>query len=281
MLGMACLIFGIVLSWRLLQEMSAPRSYQSDRTFLVHGVVLAMLIALLAICNSMTALGCFIMASGLILAMTFPGFARRRALVHFMVVAIVCTVIVTLFVDIGGLLLQQLGRNPTLTGRTELWADLPAFGASPLFGTGFESFWLGPRLDKIWALHWWRPNQAHNGYLEAYLNLGAVGVGLLALVAIRGYRRISAMIGYDPVGAQLRLAFFVVAVAYNFTEAAFRAQHPVWLTFLIAIIAVPRPQPHGAAERGDTKASAKRRPALAGAYRRQGRSKPLQRPSAT
>jgi hypothetical protein len=42
----------------------------------------------------------------------------------------------------------------------------------------------------------------------------------------------------DP-DVRIRLAFFVVAVIYNFTEAAFRATCSIWFVFLLATTAVP------------------------------------------
>jgi O-antigen ligase len=242
MLGMACLVFGIGLSWRLLQELSAPRGQKRRGTVFAHCAVLAMLVWLLVVSNSMTALGCFFLASGLMFATNFPRF-RRPVIVHLMVAGIVCAVFLALFADIGGLVLTQMGRDPTLTGRTDLWSTVLTYTASPMLGAGFESFWLGPRLDELWGMFAWQPNQAHNGYLETYLNLGWVGVCLLALIVIYGYRRIHDVLRYDPAGGQLRLAFFVVVIAYNFTEAAFKSLHPVWLAFLLAVIAVPKPRP--------------------------------------
>ncbi len=44
---------------------------------------------------------------------------------------------------------------------------------NPLLGTGYESFWLGPRLQWFWQhAGLGHINEAHNGYLEVYLNLG-------------------------------------------------------------------------------------------------------------
>jgi len=37
-----------------------------------------------------------------------------------------------------------------------------------LVGTGYESFWLGPRLQRIWLAGWRGLNAAHNGYLEVF-----------------------------------------------------------------------------------------------------------------
>lgn len=79
-----------------------------------------------------------------------------------------------------------------------------------LVGAGLESFWLGPRLLTVWAAFPnIRLNEAHNGYLKVYLNLGLVGIGLVALILIDGYRRSVAAFRIDPTSASLMLAFYV------------------------------------------------------------------------
>jgi exopolysaccharide production protein ExoQ len=87
---------------------------------------------------------------------------------------------------ISSLALKLLDRDPTLTGRVFIWQQAAALQPNPILGAGFESFWLGERLQKMWAIHWWHPNEAHNGYIETYLNLGIVGcVLLLGCAAVR------------------------------------------------------------------------------------------------
>ena len=114
---------------------------------------------------------------------------------------------------------------------------------NPLFGTGFESFWLGERLEKLYRLYWFHPTQSHNGYFEVFLNLGWTGLFLLGLVMVWGYRDIVGGLRRDPQTNGLRLAYFVVAAIYNLTEHAFRELHPVWIAFLLAVTAVPE-APH-------------------------------------
>jgi O-antigen ligase len=109
---------------------------------------------------------------------------------------------------------------------------------NPVFGTGFESFWLGERLRKMWSVYV-GINQAHNGYIEIYLNLGWVGVSLLVLLILTGYRNVIAMLRREPSAGGMRLAYFVVGVIYNFTEASFKMMTPVWIMFLVAITAIP------------------------------------------
>ena len=160
-------------------------------------------------------------------------------IVHALVFAMVAVSSFALFSGSGGGLLGTLGRNSTLTGRTDIWNQVLSMAQSPFLGTGFESFWLGPRLQKIWNIWWWHPNEAHNGYIEVYLNLGWVGVALLGVLLVTGYRNIMATFRTKPELAEIKLAYFFVAIIYNFTESAIRTMNPVWIVFLLSILAIP------------------------------------------
>jgi O-antigen ligase len=61
--------------------------------------------------------------------------------------------------------------------------------ANPVLGAGYECFWLGPRLLRVWQ-QFGGLNEAHNGYLEVYLNLGIAGLFLLSVFLIASYRTI-------------------------------------------------------------------------------------------
>ncbi len=51
---------------------------------------------------------------------------------------------------------------------------------NPILGAGFESFWLGDHIKPSnWAGWAFIPNEAHNAYLDTYLNLGLAGLFLL------------------------------------------------------------------------------------------------------
>jgi O-antigen ligase len=131
---------------------------------------------------------------------------------------------------------KSVGRDATLTGRTDIWNLALSLGRNPLIGAGFESFWLGPRLEKIWSVYWFHPNQAHNGYVEIFLNLGWIGLGILGLIIATGFRRIVSALRRGEPAANLRLAFFICGLIYNCTEAAFKMLHPVTIFFFLAVI---------------------------------------------
>ena len=239
-LGVICLCFGLGALWRFLALYKDREVSGRTRQLIAQGALLAMALWLFRTANSMTSLSCFLMASILLVTTTFWASMRRPAVLHLVIAAMLAASVSVLFLGIGQGVLETMGRNPTLTDRTEVWALLRSLVQNPLLGTGFESFWVGPRLVKLWSVYWWHPNEAHNGYLEIFLNLGWAGLVLLALVLVTGYRTVvSAYRRNLPMG-NLRLALFVVGIAYNFTEAAFfKMLAPAWIFFLLAIVSVP------------------------------------------
>jgi exopolysaccharide production protein ExoQ len=80
-----------------------------------------------------------------------------------------------------------LGRNTTLTGRTDIWhMALASFLKSPFLGYGYSAFWnVSPEGLKINSVLHWAVPHAHNGFLDLALQLGLVGLCLyLAYYAI-------------------------------------------------------------------------------------------------
>lgn len=86
------------------------------------------------------------------------------------------------------LILGFLGKDETLTGRTDLWYYVNiCISQKPLLGWGFSAFWsaLNPAAHEISANLGWQVPNAHNGLLELLLELGGLGVSLFALVFAR------------------------------------------------------------------------------------------------
>jgi O-antigen ligase len=198
--------------------------------------------------NSMTSIGCLVFGTGLMVMTSFRFIAYKRYLVHMMAIAVISAACVPLFMEAAGGVLNAVGRDPTLTQRTELWGDVFVLNPNALLGAGFESFWMGPRLAKLWVKYQWRPNESHNGYLEVYLNLGFVGIALLATVVGRGYSRAVTMLRVDPELGRFKVACVVVGLVYSLTEAAFRLMHPMWMSTLMAAFLVPIAEPEAAAQ---------------------------------
>lgn len=238
-LGIVCLVFGIGSVWLFCRAFQAPQGIRRTGPLVAHTIFLAMVFWLLWMANSMTSIACLLIASTLIVATRLPVLARKPRLVHPLVATMMIASFSALFLNIGSSVLDTMGRDSSLTGRTGIWDLVLGMTGNPLIGAGFESFWLGTRLDKIWNVYWWHPNEAHNGYVEVYLNLGWIGVTLLGIVMVTGYRNVVGELRRNSDLGGLRLAYFVTGVVYNFTESAIRIMHPVWILFILAVVVVP------------------------------------------
>lgn len=88
-------------------------------------------------------------------------------------------------------LLQAVGRDPTLTGRTDIWAVLiQSVMKRPLLGYGFYAFWQGLKGESGVVIHRlnWTFGYAHNGYLEISLQLGLIGLVLFLVTLAMAIR---------------------------------------------------------------------------------------------
>jgi hypothetical protein len=254
-LGLSCLIVGIAYVSALA---SARRLL--DRYDLVLGVMLGWL---LYMSNSKTSQTCLVVALGIFAISSVRVVSRHPTrLVAVVLLAAGAYWGADSLFQLQDHVLQLLGRNPTLTNRTDVWAVLRGFETNALVGAGFMSFWSGERMAAIWRAIGGSINQAHNGYLEQYLNLGYIGVGFIAAIAITALLRVRAQLSSDHSFAVLRLCLLVAALLYNYTEASFYGISNMWVLFLAAAIG-----PAGA-QRTAPQAVVERAPRLAGHRRR-------------
>jgi exopolysaccharide production protein ExoQ len=237
-LGMIVMVITLATFWRALTLFRANGAPNRRRHLIAQAALLAFGIALLYMADSATSRAGFALGAFLILV-TSTSFAKRRPwAVHAIVLTLVTVGAGVMFAGGGSAITHALGRESNLTGRTEIWNELVPMVPNPVVGAGFESFWLGSRVTQIQAANPGNPlNEAHNGYLEVYLNLGCVGLLLIALILISGYRRAALAFRRDPAFSSLLLAYVAVAAVYSVTEAGFRNLCPIWIFFLFTLIA--------------------------------------------
>jgi exopolysaccharide production protein ExoQ len=239
LLGVITFVLSLGAAWRVLGLLSGDEAPTDRRRHLLaQGTLLAVGVWLLTLAHSATSLASFILGIGLLLATRLRVFRRKAAAVHVLVLSLIVTASLVLLLGGGASAAQALGRDPTLTGRTEIWAAVISLASNPLVGAGFESFWLNPRVhEKLWQLFPGLPlNEAHDGYIEVYLNLGWIGVGLIALMLVDAYRRAVKTFRRTPALGGLLVAFVLTAVTYSLTEAGFRMLTSTWFFFLLAAI---------------------------------------------
>jgi exopolysaccharide production protein ExoQ len=234
-LGMICLIFGLAFTWNFLRVYYAKGEKTRSRQLILYGCLGVMAGWLIHESNSATSLVCWIIGGTIMVLTTISRQARKAASIHVMVGGALTVIICAMFLNTGSSLVQTIGRDSTFTGRTAIWSCALPEIPNPVVGAGFESFWLGPRLRKIELCIDQGVNEAHNGYIEVYLNLGWVGVAALLAILITGYGNIVAAVRRQGNASNLALAFFVAAVIYNLSEAAYKMMSPMWIALLLAM----------------------------------------------
>lgn len=239
-LGYGCMLFGIFFFWNFLTALKIENwRIRIEELFLSFGF-LCMIGWLWYMAQSATSLTTFLIGAVTIFILGFR-IINKKFIGTYLIVIVLFVIWADSSFDVYEKIVELLGRDPTLTDRTEVWEDALALVSNPLFGMGFESFWLGPRLKILWSKWWWQPNQAHNGYIETYLNLGAVGVLLLFGMLISTFRKISKQLTIEFDISRLRLGFLFAIIFYNYTEATFKAVHLVWTVFHIIAIDYHKP----------------------------------------
>jgi O-antigen ligase len=133
-----------------------------------------------------------------------------------------------------------LGRDPTLTGRTEIWAAaFVSIAERPWLGYGHNAFWqgwVGPSISLVSSIGWETPN-SHNGLVDLWLELGLVGVltfllglGIAARRAILQGRHTATAAGLWP------LVFLTYLVVMNISTSTIMLQHSLYWVLYVAVM---------------------------------------------
>jgi exopolysaccharide production protein ExoQ len=238
-LGNLVYLIGLGALWQILSLVRDREQPNRARRLLAQCTLLAFGIELLVTAHCATAGACFILGAGLMLAISLPFTRHRPAAVHALVLAVLLGGSLTALLGGKTAITEALGRKPDFTGRTEIWRVVIPMAPNPIGGAGFETFWVGPRVAEIYTMvgGLQMTNESHNGYIEVYLNLGLVGVGLIALILGQGYRSTVSAFRRDPALGGLLAAYVITAVTYNVTEAGFRMLSLEWFFLLLSVVA--------------------------------------------
>ncbi len=137
-----------------------------------------------------------------------------------------------------GIFFTLIGKDPTLTGRTDIWAAiLRQATAHPWLGFGYAAFWEKTSVPAAFvrAETGWKVPSAHNGWLDILVQLGAVGVALCALLLAAAYilALIRALDRRDGNWAVIYLSLFLVTA---FSESVLMQRNSLPWTLCIATL---------------------------------------------
>jgi len=198
-------------------------------------------VALLLLSNSITSI--FILLMLLSVLVLYGLFQWPRMRNPGPVILIVLTVLglTIMLVTNLDILLFALGRNETLSGRTELWKAIgEVIQQRPWTGYGFGAFWLGSEgmSGYIGQLLHWYPGHAHNGFLDIWLQLGLVGVILFTITLIRNLFK-ALILAWREKGlvSMVPLLLLLFMTLHNITESTFMKQNNFfWILFTVVTV---------------------------------------------
>lgn len=238
-LGQVCGLAVFFLTWELLRKGRSRELFRTGSHIYADVFVLALAIFLLVGpgAGAHSASSIFITVLGLA---TFMALNRMESVAQLIAskLKVVVIALVLMYLMFGNMVTamvsSMLGRNEDLTGRTtDIWPlVLEAAARHPVLGAGYGGFWgLGGEVSVTLELE-----QAHNGYLDVYLELGIVGLILLSAFFLSFCNRIRReCLDHNFEWGLFGLCFLLMILAYNLTETAF---FDVYLGVTMVLMAV-------------------------------------------
>ena len=146
----------------------------------------------------------------------------------------------------SNVVLAALGKDATLTGRTQIWAAvMRRIQDRPWLGYGYGAVWddASPWSPLAWIIKQagFRPGHSHNSWLQQWLDLGVAGLCAWALYFIETCTR-AVIALYRSPGAYLAVPFLLVYAMTSLTESiAVTFNDCRWLFFvaIAARLAIP------------------------------------------
>ncbi|MBZ9768673.1 MULTISPECIES: O-antigen ligase [unclassified Mesorhizobium] len=158
--------------------------------------IMLLSVYMLAIAHSATSVASLPAVIGIVMLLTMTKVLSRRYRRVLFVVgagALVTGVVAALNLGLLDVVLGIFGKDSTLTGRTYLWEQgWKAAQQRPLLGYGYAAYWVQGFADpeRLWAEFYISTRSGfhfHNTYVETLVEIGFIGVTLLALVILRAF----------------------------------------------------------------------------------------------
>jgi exopolysaccharide production protein ExoQ len=235
-LGDAAMIGGLVLLWNIVDFGGYPRGGGKFKDNWPDLLIFGMCLWLLHKAQSATSAACLMLGALVFFAARLAWARNNIGRLAWCGLGVVLVMLAfTVLPGFRGVVAGVLGRDVTLTGRTDIWEAALKLPTNPLLGHGFDSTWLSPKghalSEELGIPH------AHNGYLETYLNSGMIGVTLLLAVLLSAGRNVRTLLMEGGVAGYFFMAAFLSGVLYNYTEVAFNHGNIVgFLMWLLAAL---------------------------------------------
>lgn len=160
-------------------------------------------------------------------------------LLFFIMAVIVLGSLATFVVSNLETVLGMLGKDPTFTGRTRIWAAvLETVQERPWLGYGYNSFWLGLEGKSAYvarAVRWY-PGQSHNGFLDLLVELGLLGVLVYLISFVLSCWRAVTFVRWNKTANSLwPLVYLTLSLLCNYSDSTILRQNNIYWVLYVAV----------------------------------------------
>ena len=164
------------------------------------------------------------------------------SLIGFTVLGIIGSVYI--IDNLESIIVGGLGKDLTLTGRTEFWPQLiAAANQRPWLGYGFEGFFqqalLGDKTPAyfVYTPNGFQPKTAHNGAIAVLLNFGYPGLILFLVSLVTNLIFAVRELSRSPLSqAGIPIIYLVFIILNNLTEGSLCDIGDVWLAYVLITV---------------------------------------------
>lgn len=240
-LGLLCAFLGVFLVWRFIKTWPRLSLWE----------VLEFLMILYLLHGAKSSTSYVVLFGGTILLFVLSRVVRNWRMFNILIVSSIVLILVMQWISIGifgesmtPLFFSATGRDATFTGRTLLWQELISIGGrNTVAGVGYGNFWI-INMTHFWNKFVWGPTNAHNGYLDVFLELGLIGLTVLLLLIAKTYSKILHDLGGGRPFGKLQIVFFIMILAHNVTEThIMRPTNFLWILFLLMAMKISQKAP--------------------------------------
>ena len=138
-------------------------------------------------------------------------------------------------------LARLIGRDATLSGRTEIWKQVwPFVLERPILGWGYAGFFRGIQGEafRVSATMRFIVFHAHNGFLEIWLELGAAGLYVFAGSYLRAWRKLWPRLRSGQIDRVIWMLFVLVLIGlYDLDENTLLIYNGLfWVIYVAALV---------------------------------------------
>nr|WP_306467026.1 O-antigen ligase [Thermoleptolyngbya sichuanensis] len=158
-------------------------------------------------------------------------------------IPVICTLsavgsLASLFlVDLLELVVGSVGKDLTLTGRADIWPIVIRQGLQqPILGYGYSGFWgdWNSPGAAVWKDYGWLAPNAHNGFIDLWIQLGFVGAAIFLVCFLQMFvRGVQLSRGAEPSLYLWSVIYLIFTCLINSTESSLMVNNSLnWVLFV-------------------------------------------------